>query len=198
MNPAILALAIGTIATMGRGPTTADKARSQAKVIEYMLSDTPAEDTQVWWEPCGQDNAFFFPPKGPIVLCLEMFDTPAAIFVAAHEAGHALQHRLGLPVDSDDEAEERAADELAALFLIEMGNYDAVVGGAKWFMQDANVDKAHPDHSERAEYLLCLAAGGEAAREGRTGTMDCMIAYQEKFLHWSTLIGVALAKVKAN
>jgi hypothetical protein len=168
----------------------ADIAADQFAVISWMLSDTPAADTDVLWLPCGQDNGFYYLPSGPIVLCLELNDTPAAVFAAAHEAGHALVSQMGLKVDQDRAGNERAADELAALFLIEMGRPDDVVGGAKWFMRDMarKGDGVHPAARDRVRDLLCLVDGAEG------GSFDCQLQYILTLTRWSFAINDALSR----
>ncbi len=188
MNP-VLALLFATGLLVGPERPAAAIAREQLSVIEYMLSETPADGTHVFWRPCGQENAYYSLPNGPIELCLELNDTPAAVFAAAHEAGHALVYQLSLPIDDDAQADERAADELAAIFLIEMGKMDEVAGGAKWFMEDPDrrPDGVHPAHRLRAWELLCIMSGSE-----KTGSPECQILYHAVWMRWAQAIELAL------
>lgn len=142
----------------------ADMAYEQVEVIEYMLDGTPAADTEVVWLPCWQDNAFFYPPDGPVVLCLELGDD--GVFTAAHEAGHALIRRMGMDPDGPDPvgdyADERAADDLATLFLIEMDKQDEALEGVRWFMaHPLGDDGEHPAGMDRAKRMLCLLDGAD-------------------------------------
>jgi hypothetical protein len=180
---------------LASSPTAAEVAADQEEVVDYMLAGTPAGGTTVIWAPCGMQNAWYYTGGGPIVLCLEMADTTAAVFVAAHEAGHALVDQLGMDPGWDSMAGERAADELAALFLAEMGRYDDIVGGAKWFLERWDTesrDGVHPARSQRARDLLCLADGAETAREGRNGSLECLIHYKVTWTRWSIALDAAL------
>ncbi len=188
MNPlASLGLILGLLTPSDR--PASEVAIDQLTVIQYMLSETPAEATHVFWTPCGTANAAYYTPFGPIELCLELNETPAPVFAAAHEAGHALVWQLGMDVDPDAEAGERAADELAALFLIEMGRPDDVVGGARWFMSspDRKSDGVHPQHRLRAWELLCLVDGSEP-----TGTAECQVLYHAVYARWALALALAL------
>lgn len=168
-----------------------DVAMEQWDVIQYMVEGTPAEDTRVNWVPCGFENAFFQPPLGPIELCLDL-DPNAAVFAAAHEAGHALVFELEMYTEADlrdPEFHERAADELAALFLIEMGKEDELVGGAQWFMKDLfeEGDGVHPQNNERVWHLLCLEEGSR-----RDGTPACQLLYHVTWNFWADRLFTAL------
>lgn len=192
MSP-FLALA-AAISLAVQPPTAAELADDQRTVIDYILQDTPAEGIDVRWEACGTQNAWYYRGGGPIVLCLELNETSATAFVAAHEAGHALVEALELDVGAGGFANERAADELGALFLIEMGRYDDVVGGAKWFMRNwdpESHDGVHPSHAQRVRDLLCLVDGAETAH-GARGSLECLVMFKMTWVRWSTAINAAL------
>lgn len=144
-------------------PTAADVALDQAVIINEVIADFPFVETSITWMPCGFENAWYDRRTGGITLCLELNDTPGPVFVAAHEAAHAVTIQLGVDVGPSHTALEDAADEIAALKLIELGQLDEVVNGAKWFMelQAQNQDARHSPHSARARKLLTLVHGAE-------------------------------------
>jgi hypothetical protein len=175
----------------------ADIAIRQLEVIDEMT--TPyGISVDVLWEPCGEENAYYYIPRGPIVLCLEINETPAPVFVAAHEAGHAMVYQLGLPVGTGTTAGEKAADELAALTLIAMGELDEVVGGAQWFMDMARTSDggggAHPTHMDRARDLLCLVDGAETVAGKRGGSPACLVQYIVTRFRWTLAIEASRAQ----
>jgi hypothetical protein len=174
------------------GRPTLDLAYDQSEVIEYMLADTPADGTAYFWIPCWTENAWFYLPAGPIVLCLELGDE--AVFVAAHEAAHALIVQMDMSPDGPDPvkanlAHERAADDLATIFLVEMGREANAVEGAKWFMEDMDVPAggSHPSHRDRAGRILCLLEGSD----GR-GSLECSLLYTRVWNYWAMQIATHL------
>lgn len=161
-------------------PTAAEVAADQQAVVDHMGAPYGV-DPLVVWVPCGYENAFYLPDADIITLCLEMNEA-GPLMAAAHEMGHALRYDLGLEIDSDPWADERAADELGALALIEMGNLDAVVSGAKWFMdmgsRDWDPNDPHPPDMARARELLCLVDGAEGKSVG------CIALYRAVKTRW--------------
>lgn len=160
--------------------TASDIALDQAVTVGDMLMEYPV-DYDLVWLPCGQENAFYFPSSHKILLCMELNETPAPVFVAAHEAGHALSMQLGLDMGDADTALEDAADELAALFLISIDRSDEVMGGAQWFldMERDRADGKHASHLERAWKLACLVDGSEP-----DGTYACRTLYAFTKTYW--------------
>jgi hypothetical protein len=175
--------------------TAAELAYEQVEVLEYMLQGTPAEDTIIIWGPCWQENAFFWPPEGPIVLCLEL--NSDGVFVAAHEGAHALIIRMGMDPAGPDFVErrlahERAADDLATLFLIEMGKQDEVLQGVRWFMRHWEGPRktgAHPLSQDRARRMLCLLDGSEEPDHVWT---PCAVLYRNTWYYWSSQFQLSL------
>ena len=195
MKAAIIIALLIPLTAESSGPTPAQIAAEQSEVVEYMLEDTAAGGVKIEWAACGVENAWYWWGGGPIHMCLELDNSPAPVFAAAHEAGHALVDGLGLYVDPHNPyGQEQAADELAALFLIEMGKYDAVVGGAAWFMRDFETrsrDGVHPPHAARARELLCLVDGGEQEHLGTSGNPDCLELYRTVWIRWAYSIAGA-------
>jgi hypothetical protein len=191
IKAALLALAMATGVAISAAPppvahavptarTAADVAIDQALIIEEMVADYPV-DVSVRWVPCGMENAWYHRIDLSITLCLELVDMKAPVFVAAHEAGHALSLQLGLDMGDGPTAVEDAADDLAALVLLELGEVDEVVAAAKWFMQMSQdqLGARHSTHEQRAWKLLCLADGYEK------GTLQCRALYAMTRAYWA-------------
>jgi len=107
----------------------------------------------VIFEECGKPSAHYSPDTGTITVCSEMVKlidqvqtkagldaeaTKSAIqgalyFIFFHELGHALVHRLELPVTG---REEDVVDQFATLLLMEQGEegMQAALQGAAFFM----------------------------------------------------------------
>lgn len=162
-------------------PSAANIALDQTMVITDMTWEFPDVDVEVRWIPCMTENAWYSLASHRITLCLELNETPAPVFVAAHETAHAITIQLGLDMGQGPTAVEDAADEVAALMLIDMGREDEVVNGALWFIRMAleNVDATHSSHTERAYRLLCLVDG--ATREG---SLACQLMYRDAKANW--------------
>lgn len=186
----LLLLALGASAQPShKAPTAADIAIDQVEVIMDMDAMAQGDvEVSVVWTPCGMENASYSYGSATITLCLEMDDTPAALFAAAHEMGHAIVDQMDLAVDDDPWANERAADEIAALALLKTDRADAVIGGAKWFMEDASWDwnpfDEHPPSGIRARELLCLADGA-SAHPANTG---CLVLYRALSVRWQAAV----------
>jgi hypothetical protein len=170
IKAALLALAMATGVAISAAPppvahavptarTAADVAIDQALIIEEMVADYPV-DVSVRWVPCGMENAWYHRIDLSITLCLELVDMKAPVFVAAHEAGHALSLQLGLDMGDGPTAVEDAA---------------------KWFMQMSQdqLGARHSTHEQRAWKLLCLADGYEK------GTLQCRALYAMTRAYWA-------------
>lgn len=131
-------------------------------------------DTTVTFTPCGEFNAYYLPGLDVVHICTETETNPGAgLFTAAHEAGHAVLHNLGLH-DSEDNA-----DTVGAWILLRDGDEgkNALVDAAMWFATTAPEPPEDDDHSSgavRSRKLLCAEVGGE----GRTAFSDCNADYQ--------------------
>lgn len=186
----LIAAPVATPKQPARGP--ADVAMAQGEAVSQVLSltDLPLSVDLVWL-PCGQQNAFYYPGSNTIVMCLEMTESPGAESVAAHEAGHAMVYQLGLPIDDDPYANERAADEIGTIALIEVGELDEAMGGAKqhllWAqeMADDGDDGAHASFLSRAREIACLVDGAE------DGTPECIALYHMVRTRWLVTIADA-------
>jgi len=85
---------------------------------------------------CGEANAYSSPN---ITMCYELFDAlnqqgvpEAELFIFMHEVAHSLLYQWGLPL-YDNEA---AADEMATVLLMMLGEKTAATKAAQWWSQD--------------------------------------------------------------
>lgn len=134
------------------------------------------------WMPCGYENAFYMPISHAIVFCMDNQDGWEQ--TAAHETAHAVIFQRNLDPGSDPQANERGADELGALWLIEHGKLDAVASGAteymRWWRNDpVQHDTEHPRSIDRAWELLCLLDGATG------GSPECQGFYAFKRAYWA-------------
>ena len=114
----------------------------------------------VYWEPCKQENSYFYPGYRQVELCTEMSQYPeAAVFFAAHEMGHALAWQLAGTMD------EASADQIGALEMARMGLREEMLGTAVYFAeatrQDHTRGENHPGNHQRARFLMCMEDGAE-------------------------------------
>lgn len=167
LKPMLAALALGVSTPSPQPPTAAEMAVAQVEAVDDVLSMTSLPVTvEMSWLPCGQENAFYSPDDNHIFMCLEIEPDDGPSMIAAHEAGHALVAQLGLEIDGDPYANERAADEIGALAMIDAGQLDQIVGNAKWFMRLAQEegdgdDGQHPPFMARVRELLLMVDGAE-------------------------------------
>lgn len=109
-------------------------------------------------EECQQANAFYNPTTNHIVMCYELLDSfekafahvPQSqqnqavmgswTFVFFHEIGHALVHRLNLPITGK---EEDAVDQFSTVLLTRVGQQgaDAALAGAYYFLLNSARNK---------------------------------------------------------
>jgi hypothetical protein len=151
-------------------------------------------DVEIAWVQCGAVNGAYFPAIHAVVMCEEDRAQPGvALFIEAHELGHAIVDQLDLPVDAGPVANEAAADELAALILLDMGRQDAVIDAVVWFENMADADGSaadqtdpHPAPAERAYRLICLADHDDQT------VPDCRIMYPQVLAKWAAAIDAAL------
>lgn len=153
----------------------------QKDIIEKMNRSYPAVEVDVRWEPCEMENSFYYyrgPREGQIVLCTEMESAPsAAIFFAAHEMAHAIQHQL------TDGSTEQDADELAALLMIKHGYTKELLDTAVWWKKQEHQGRTgeeHPASGFRAWEIACIAVGSEAGAQGQ-----CAALYLGLRVRWS-------------
>lgn len=187
----LLALGLGAASPQASPatPPAADVAVAQMDAAMDVLEMTWLPVTvDMVWIPCGQENAFYIPDENLIVMCLELQENPGAEAIAAHEAGHSLVTQLGLQMDPDSFAAERAADELAALALIKAGKLDELAGVAKAYMVWAawgpgDEDGLHPKLIDRAREALCLMDGST-----EDGTPACQGLYHMVKARWEAEI----------
>lgn len=146
--------------------------------------DVPIRHTE-----CGQENAFYNPETGEVMLCYELLDriaytmsnaqiasdeVPRAtgdawLFVAFHEIGHALIDAYSLPVTG---REEDAADDLATLLLVHAGASDAALDAAMfWALTQTGEHSAaefadeHSLNEQRFYAILCTVYGSDPQKD---------------------------------
>jgi hypothetical protein len=161
------------------GPSASQVYAHQRKIVEAMASWYPAVDVEVLWEPCGQENSFYYPSQHEIHLCTEMEAHPgAAAFFAAHEAGHAIATQIA---GTDD---EHAADEIGALALIRLGLQDDLLQAALYHASQKTQSHwqgdPHPSNGFRGWELSCLADGSEESPV----SPECRVLYLATKLRW--------------
>ncbi len=122
-------------------------------------------DARVVWDDCGAINAYYT-VNNMVVMCNELKPLPLGFQrgVLAHEFGHAFIHQNHIPFTGP---EESAADELAAVALVEVGDREALLTVAQWYYalppDGGDGDAAHPSNYTRAIIALCLylQSGGD-------------------------------------
>ncbi|HEY6019767.1 MAG TPA: hypothetical protein VIY48_07650 [Candidatus Paceibacterota bacterium] len=133
-------------------------------MIEEIAKDYPlAEDTEVVWLPCDEENSAYSPSDNRIELCTEMSEHPAAaVMFAAHEMAHSVTTHY---FDTHSEFE---ADELGVLEMLAHGRADQVLDAALYYQaqetQGHTPGDPHPDNALRARELVCLEDGWEKSR----------------------------------
>lgn len=160
-------------------------AHDVAKVVDEMT--LPGMEVSVEVMPCGQINAFYYPPMKAIVVCREALELDPGVlrFFIAHEMAHAIIDQYDIPVPSSEEA---AADELAAVALIGMGDKVAVVDVSMFFANHPDTEDVwddHQSHAKRAASALCLVAGSEAVAL----LPDCGDKFHHAARTWLRLLG---------
>lgn len=176
MKPLILLLALAFA-----DHTSAGHAQDQQDVVDAM-SDEYDLFVQTTWMPCGFENAFYIPravPEQPGIVAFCLDNEGGWVQTAAHEMGHAMIDQLDLDPGPDPQANERGADELGVLWLLEHERYDDVADGAKKYMRwNDEGDDEHPPSMARAYELLCLLDGAEG------GSPQCQGLYAFKRAFW--------------
>ncbi len=170
----------------------------QADIIGDMSADHPDIDFSVIWEPCGQENAFYFPESHTIHLCTELAADPGmAVFAAAHEFGHAIAMQL-----FDDDGEQ-SADALAALAMLDHGYQDDLVAAGLYFAHGSPYHipgDTHPSSGFRAWYLMCMEEGWEhnTQNSGRfaRGSSACSMLYSGQDILWHMRLRLGRARNK--
>ena len=145
-------------------------------------------DLPIYFQTCGEVNAFYDPNERRIGMCYELFaqfaaallemdtpkeDIPLAVaevgaFTMLHEIGHALVDILDLPITG---REEDSVDALATVLLLDSDEIDAVLSSidtfdqmARWNQQSDEplaVWDVHSLNSQRFYDMLCLAYGSD-------------------------------------
>lgn len=178
-------------------------------------------DIIVLFTSCNEANAFFDPDNTQIRICYELIEyfediftdndssiprgtkvVDSTLFVFYHEMGHALIDVLKLPVTGK---EEDAVDQLAALILLESGQADVALNGARFFFIEgaqANVEDLAfwDEHSldlQRFYNLVCLIYGKDIQKYGPLITEEylpeerasrCTEEYTQTLNSWNALL----------
>lgn len=134
---------------------------------------------------CGEENAFYDPNQGALLMCYELLDMIANIsvdlandqdelgervigtwlFVFFHELGHGLIDQYGLPITG---REEDAVDDFSTLLMIQsdMAGYAAYAADF-WRATDSGIaDESqfadeHSLNAQRFYNILCLIYGSD-------------------------------------
>lgn len=149
-------------------------------------------DIEVYFQECGEENAYYDPETSQITLCYELIQRykeifadnaeteeeyvieiiNAALFTFFHELGHALVDRLELPITGK---EEDVVDEFAALILLGSGEEgeQAALAGVLQFAVDAEEEAEleelayWDEHSlsiQRFYNMACLVYGSNSEK----------------------------------
>lgn len=143
---------------------------------------------------CGTANAYYSRDEegDGVLICTELVaeEKPESLrWILAHEMGHALIHRAGLPITGSD---EDAADEFATVVMIAAGMEDTVAAAADMFWtwgQDDVMEyytDTHSSNRRRAYDQKCLL-------EGSRGTVyanlvGCEYRWRKVVKRWATLL----------
>ena len=134
-------------------PTTLDPYK-----LAPLLQTMPAS-VAVTWRKCGQVNALYYVARAEVVMCNELKKLPDGVirFIFAHELAHGVIYQNNVTYTG---SEEWAADELAALVLIEMGDGLSVLEAAAWFKDKGTTEDhlttSHPVAMRRFVTLGCM------------------------------------------
>lgn len=157
-----------------------DTYNAQLKVLQEMTHDFPGVSVTVDWVPCGEFNSAYYPGSDHIELCTETEQRPdAAVWVAAHEFGHAITDQLLGTLS------EESADEIATIWLLQHGYYEAVTGAIFWGLEEMEDNPGkppgdpHPTWRYRVWSMLCLTDG---FNDG--GDAMCKAYYQGTVAKW--------------
>ncbi|MBD2580005.1 DUF4344 domain-containing metallopeptidase [Oscillatoria sp. FACHB-1406] len=147
------------------------------------------QDIPIYFEECGEENAFYDPSEVKISMCYELIQKyvnifaegatsrdeylaeviDAGYFTLLHELGHALIDQYDLPVLGK---EEDAVDNLAAILLIDWDEADSAISGMLQFAVDAEEEAEFEElaywdeHSlgeQRFYNMACLIYGSDPA-----------------------------------
>ena len=148
-------------------------------------------DIEVVWKDCGEVNGYYVIASKIIVMCNELktLDPGVVRFVFAHELSHAVIYQRDIPYTG---SEEWAADELATLILIQLGDYEALVATVDMFAASGGGEAtatSHPSHERRALYISCLALESLGQTQNQ-----CMVDYTRTKAAWMKLLRLPYAK----
>ena len=173
---------------------------------------------------CGQANAFYNPEKGDISMCYELFleylkilNDPdstdeevgekviqAATFLMFHEMGHALVHKLELPITGK---EEDAVDDFASVLSLRLDEegekivVSSIQGFAAWADQEGNenlhFEDEHSFSGQRFYSIACVLYGSDVEKYAEMVSEDflpearaarCPAEYKQKYASWTKLL----------
>ena len=143
-------------------------------------------NTRVTYIDCGVTNGFYHPATGRVYICNENVSLPKGVqnFILFHELAHAVIDRHDIPYTG---LEEAAADEYAALVMLENGRADEVIQAGEWMMAAGGEDNPadlHLSNKRRGLTLLCMAMQKEY---GLTSDL-CTVNYETVKKTWGKLL----------
>jgi hypothetical protein len=143
-------------------------------------------DTTVEWRTCGQVNAFYNIAGRKVILCNEAKTLPPGIirYMLAHELAHGVIIQRDVAYTGSD---EWAADELAALMLLLIGNDQDVLDGAGYWLNRGSPEDptdAHYGDDRRGWNMLCIAA----TKTGDDPMGYCSIQWDHVVSTWVRLL----------
>ena len=175
----------GAAAAVTTRPLDTSVRRRVANIVETM--QLPGVDVSVEWMPCGEMNGMYINAAHTIFMCDEdEADPDVAVFIAAHEMGHAIIEQREIPVTGSEEA---AADELGVLGCVAGDELTAVDAAGLWLAEMKGKDDPadpHPGHAKRAYTLICLADGAESEPDDLT----CQSKLNHVAYTWRRLLSV--------
>lgn len=178
---------------------------------------------EVTFDECGKEDSLYDPVQGVITLCYEEIHRSYITLMSVghesdrllvawigtmlselyHELGHALIHKLTLPIAG---REEDAADQFAVLALLRHpGGADLAVGSADYFQDMARLEEeAGPDPSQRHSLyaqryfnVLCWVYGSDPVAHGflveqgrlpEARAKTCRVEYLRAAYAWDALL----------
>ncbi|MEO1298023.1 MAG: DUF4344 domain-containing metallopeptidase [Cyanobacteria bacterium J06636_16] len=157
-------------------------------IAELNNTYTFPRDIDIVFVGCGEENAFYDSETVEVIMCYDLIQKYADIFVEEyqgnysdevilaghftflHELGHALVDQYQLPIIV---REEDVVDSFATILLLQTGEEDSVIAGIEQFDVDAEEDEEFDElpfwseHSlsiQRVYNISCLVYGSDPNR----------------------------------
>lgn len=151
-------------------------------------------DTVYVEEPCDGLNAFYTIETDTLKVCSEILDYAdeaglpmLPIAVVAHELGHAIIHKMHLPITG---SEEEAADEFSFVYLLSTGRSqdELSVQEIAWFYfthkAPEDLIEEHPSSTWRASEAYCMLRG----KQDPVVNPICFSRLQRARRNWAMLL----------